>query len=288
MEIRLAKSAGFCFGVQRAVDTVYELIPESMAPGAVYTYGPIVHNQEVVGDLSRRGVRVIESPEEAAALKSGTVVIRAHGVSRAVYEAITSNPRIRCVDATCPFVKRIHRTVEEESAKGRNIIIIGNAGHPEVVGTMGWSSTPVAVIENEEEAESCTLDRNTPVSIVAQTTFRATKFEELVASLKKKGYNAICMNTICNATNERQTEAREIAQKADIMIVIGDPASSNSAKLYEICQKECDRTYFIQRAEDLDLELTGREAMIGITAGASTPKNIIEEVQSHVGSGNEF
>ena len=145
-----------------------------------------------------------------------------------------------------------------------------------------------AVIETAEEAQNCPLDVNEPVCIVAQTTFRATKFEDLVARLQEKGYNAICMNTICNATQERQTEAGEIASKADVMIVIGDPASSNSAKLYEICRRVCERTYFIQRAEDLNLQLTGTEALIGITAGASTPKNIIEEVRSHVGSGNEF
>ena len=287
MEIRLAKSAGFCFGVERAVNTVYELLKdESNHP--VYTYGPIVHNREVVGDLERRGVRVLNTPEEIRGIEKGTIVIRAHGVSEEISRLIGARPGVKCVDATCPFVQRIHRTVREESLKGRNIIIIGNAGHPEVVGTKGWSVREAAVIETAEEAQNCPLDVNEPVCIVAQTTFRATKFEDLVARLQEKGYNAICMNTICNATQERQTEAGEIASKADVMIVIGDPASSNSAKLYEICRRVCERTYFIQRAEDLNLQLTGTEALIGITAGASTPKNIIEEVRSHVGSGNEF
>ncbi|MBP3217971.1 MAG: 4-hydroxy-3-methylbut-2-enyl diphosphate reductase [Lachnospiraceae bacterium] len=287
MEIRLAKSAGFCFGVERAVNTVYELLEDETAH-PVYTYGPIVHNREVVGDLERRGVRVLNTPEEIRSIEKGTIVIRAHGVSEEISRLISERPGVRFVDATCPFVQRIHKTVREESVKGRNIIIIGNAGHPEVVGTTGWSVRPVAVIETLQEAEQCPLDPEEPVCIVAQTTFQATKFEDLVARLQEKGYNAICMNTICNATQERQTEAGEIAAKADVMIVIGDPASSNSAKLYEICRKACERTYFIQRAEDLNLQLTGREALIGITAGASTPKNIIEEVRSHVGSGNEF
>ena len=285
MKVILAKSAGFCFGVKRAVDTVYDQIREK---GPIYTYGPIVHNKEVVGDLEKKGVRVITSPEEAASLTEGVLILRAHGVSREVMETIRGNQRIRCVDATCPFVKRIHDLVAEESAKGKHIIIIGNAGHPEVIGTMGWSCTPVTVIENEEEAERFEADPSTELFIVAQTTFRANKFEDLVARIRKKGYTTLCMNTICNATNERQAEAREIAGKADVMIVIGDLSSSNSAKLFEICQKECKRTFFIQTRDDLHLNLTGEEKVIGITAGASTPKNIIEEVQVHVGSGNEF
>ena len=273
-EIILAKSAGFCFGVERAVNKVYE---EADGGGSIYTYGPIIHNREVVADLEARNVHVVESEEEVRALHDATVIIRSHGVSRETDQLIRDSAR-KCIDATCPFVKRIHRTVETESAAGRKIVIIGNPVHPEVIGIMGWSSTPVTVIQTAEEARNFSVPEGKEVCVVAQTTFNANKFQDLVDILKEKSYNVICVNTICNATHERQSEAKAIAARADIMIVIGDRSSSNSAKLYEICRKECSDTHFIQTWNDLHLTLTGAEKVIGITAGASTPKNIIEEV----------
>ena len=277
-EIILAKSAGFCFGVERAVNKVYE---EADGGGRIYTYGPIIHNREVVADLEARNVHVVESEEEVRALHDATVIIRSHGVSRDTDQLIRDSAR-KCIDATCPFVKRIHRTVETESAAGRKIVIIGNPVHPEVIGIMGWSSTPVTVIQTAEEARIFSVPEGKEVCVVAQTTFNANKFQDLVDILKEKSYNVICVNTICNATHERQSEAKAIAARADIMIVIGDRSSSNSAKLYEICRKECSDTHFIQTWNDLHLTLTGAEKVIGITAGASTPKNIIEEVYNHV------
>jgi 4-hydroxy-3-methylbut-2-enyl diphosphate reductase len=277
-EIILAKSAGFCFGVERAVNKVYE---EADGGGSIYTYGPIIHNREVVADLEARNVHVVESEEEVRALHDATVIIRSHGVSRDTDQLIRDSAR-KCIDATCPFVKRIHRTVETESAAGRKIVIIGNPVHPEVIGIMGWSSTPVTVIQTAEEARNFSVPEGKEVCVVAQTTFNANKFQDLVDILKEKSYNVICVNTICNATHERQSEAKAIAARADIMIVIGDRSSSNSAKLYEICRKECSDTHFIQTWNDLHLTLTGAEKVIGITAGASTPKNIIEEVYNHV------
>ena len=277
-EIILAKSAGFCFGVERAVNKVYE---EADGGGRIYTYGPIIHNREVVADLEARNIHVVESEEEVRALHDATVIIRSHGVSRDTDQLIRDSAR-KCIDATCPFVKRIHRTVETESAAGRKIVIIGNPVHPEVIGIMGWSSTPVTVIQTAEEARNFSVPEGKEVCVVAQTTFNANKFQDLVDILKEKSYNVICVNTICNATHERQSEAKAIAARADIMIVIGDRSSSNSAKLYEICRKECSDTHFIQTWNDLHLTLTGAEKVIGITAGASTPKNIIEEVYNHV------
>ena len=277
-EIILAKSAGFCFGVERAVNKVYE---EADGGGSIYTYGPIIHNREVVADLEARNVHVVESEEEVRALHDATVIIRSHGVSRDTDQLIRDSAR-KCIDATCPFVKRIHRTVETESAAGRKIVIIGNPVHPEVIGIMGWSSTSVTVIQTAEEARNFFVPEGKEVCVVAQTTFNANKFQDLVDILKEKSYNVICVNTICNATHERQSEAKAIAARADIMIVIGDRSSSNSAKLYEICRKECSDTHFIQTWNDLHLTLTGAEKVIGITAGASTPKNIIEEVYNHV------
>ncbi|WP_130836811.1 4-hydroxy-3-methylbut-2-enyl diphosphate reductase [Lachnoclostridium sp. Marseille-P6806] len=280
-QVITAESAGFCFGVQKAVDAVCKEIARGEK---IHTYGPIIHNERVVSDFEKKGVRVVETPEEIDGLTGGTLVIRSHGVSKERFEQIQSS-RVRCIDATCPFVKRIHRIVEEESAKGAQIVIIGNAGHPEVEGIMGWSSTPAAVIGKAEEAESYRGDPERPVCVVSQTTFQVEKFNELIAILQKRRYNMSIVNTICNATRERQEEARRIAKIADVMIVIGGRTSSNSAKLYEICRKECPNTFFIQTVEDLALELTGEEKVIGITAGASTPKNIIEEVQNHVRDG---
>ena len=278
MEVILAKSAGFCFGVKRAVETVYE---QTGTENRIYTYGPIIHNEEVVKDLESKGVTVLEGEEDLRKLDKGTVVIRSHGVPREICEMIEKNG-LACVDATCPFVKRIHRIVEKESGEGRRIIIIGNPGHPEVEGIMGWSHTPAAVIESAEEAEKFTCLPGEKLCLVSQTTFNYNKFKELVEIFQKKGYNITIVNTICNATEERQTEAREIADKVDAMIVIGGKHSSNTRKLYEICRERCKSTYLIQTLDDLHLELPETAALVGITAGASTPNNIIEEVQNYV------
>ena len=260
------------------METVYE---QKGTENQIYTYGPIIHNEEVVKDLESKGVTVLEGEEDLRKLDKGTVVIRSHGVPREICEMIEKKG-LTCVDATCPFVKRIHRIVEKESGEGRRIIIIGNPGHPEVEGIMGWSHTPAAVIESAEEAEKFTCLPGEKLCLVSQTTFNYNKFKELVEIFQKKGYNITIVNTICNATEERQTEAREIADKVDAMIVIGGKHSSNTRKLYEICRERCKSTYLIQTLDDLHLELPETAALVGITAGASTPNNIIEEVQNYV------
>ena len=276
-EVILAKSAGFCFGVKRAVDTVYEQAGKEN----VYTYGPIIHNEEVVKDLERKGVHVIEDISQLDNIKNGTIIIRSHGVSKNVYDTIKERG-FEIVDATCPFVLKIHNIVKTESENGSQIVIIGNEKHPEVEGIMGWSVTPVHVVDSIEKAQKLVLDKEKKVCVVSQTTFNYNKFQELVEIISKKGYNIYIRNTICNATEERQTEAREIAKRVDAMIVIGGSSSSNTRKLYEICKKECYDTFYIQTINDLDLESLGRAECIGITAGASTPNNIIEEVCTNV------
>ena len=280
MEVIKAKSAGFCFGVKKAMETVYQQI-EANTGKPIYTFGPLIHNEEVVKELKSRGVEVVDSVEELKALKEGIVIIRSHGVSKDIYKIMEDNG-ITCVDATCPFVKRIHKIVEKESAAGKRIIIIGNDGHPEVEGIKGWSSTPAMVVEKEEEAREFACKSEEKICIVSQTTFNYNKFQELVEIFEKKGYDISVVNTICNATEERQTEAKEIAAEADVMIVIGGTHSSNTRKLYEICKNECENTHFIQTLDDLDLELPKSVRLVGITAGASTPNNIIEEVQNYV------
>ncbi|MDE7322272.1 MAG: 4-hydroxy-3-methylbut-2-enyl diphosphate reductase [Lachnospiraceae bacterium] len=278
MEVVLAKKSGFCFGVRRAVDTVYE---QADKKDRIYTYGPIIHNEEVVKDLENKGVKVLNSMEDLEALGGGSIIIRSHGVPKIIYERI-ADKGLECIDATCPFVKRIHKIVERESENGRQIIIIGNDGHPEVEGIKGWSKTPAVVIESQEEAVEFRAETGEKLCIVSQTTFNYKKFKDLVEIFQKKGYDIIVANTICNATEERQKEALELAARADVMIVIGGTHSSNTRKLYELCKSECENTYYIQTLEDLQLELPNSVELVGITAGASTPNKIIEEVQNYV------
>ena len=280
MEVLVAKSAGFCFGVKKAMDMVYEQI-EHADGRQIYTYGPIIHNDTVVSELEDKGVKVIETIEELECLDSGIIIIRSHGVSKNIYKLIESKGLI-CVDATCPFVKRIHNIVEAESENGKEIIIIGNAGHPEVEGIRGWSKTPARVIESTEEALAYSVEKSAKICLVSQTTFNYNKFKDLVEIFKEKGYDISVVNTICNATEERQTEAKDIAAKVDAMIVIGGKHSSNTRKLYEICCKECAHTCLIQTLDDLHLELPKAVRLVGITAGASTPNKLIEEVQKYV------
>ena len=281
-EIRLAETAGFCFGVRRAVEKVYE--EAGKAAGPVYTYGPVIHNEEVVRDLEKKGVRVLHSEEELKDLEEGTVIIRSHGVGKKIYDICAGKDKVRLVDATCPFVGKIHDIIRRESTEGRRILIIGDASHPEVQGIRGWSMDNTDIASSEEEIGKLGISSRDRLSVVAQTTYNSKKFIEVIDKLKNLVYDIRCFNTICNATQERQTEARNIASEADAVIVIGGKSSSNTRKLVEICREECDNVFFIQTAEDLKpLTLTSFDR-IGITAGASTPQNIIEEVQNIVRS----
>ena len=280
MEVIVAKTAGFCFGVKRAVDTVYSEIEKG---GKIYTFGPIIHNSEVIEDLRKKGVVVIEDIRDIGEDDEGTIIIRSHGVSKEIFEAL-ENTKLKVVDATCPFVKKIHRIVENDSAQNKQIVIIGNRDHPEVSAITGWcaQNVRVTVIENEDEANDFCAGDNDEITVVSQTTFRLGKFKELVEILRKKGYNVNVVNTICNATSERQEEARLIATEVDMMIVVGDSKSSNTQKLYEICSHECKCTMYVQTKDDLQNDPIGSLRRVGITAGASTPKKIIEEVQNYV------
>ncbi|MCI9535978.1 MAG: 4-hydroxy-3-methylbut-2-enyl diphosphate reductase [Lachnospiraceae bacterium] len=224
MNVIVAKTAGFCFGVKRAVDQVYEQIEKAEKP--VCTYGPIIHNQEVVRDLEEKGVRVLESLEELSELSEGTVIIRSHGVGRHVYEILEQN-KIRIVDATCPFVKKIHRIVQEQEEKGRRIVIVGDGEHPEVQGICGWSEKGALVIKDASEMENLPVKQDESLCLLAQTTFNYNKFQDLVEKFEKKGYDILVLNTICSA--------------------------------------ECMNSV----------------RNVGITAGASTPKQIIEEVHAN-------
>ncbi len=249
MEVIVAKTAGFCFGVKRAVEKVYE--QTERGDGPIYTYGPIIHNEEVVRDLEERGVRVLSTEEELEALESGVVVIR-----------------------------KIHRIVEKQAAAGRKVVIIGNASHPEVEGIKGWGNADTFVVDSPDQVEKLPFQEGDPVCIVSQTTFNYNKFKELVEKFSEKRYDILVLNTICNATQERQVEAKEVASKVDAMIVIGGKNSSNTQKLYEICKRECENTHYIQTLGDFNPECVSSVSSVGITAGASTPNYIIEEVHT--------
>ena len=285
MEVKVAKTAGFCFGVQRAVDKVYELI--GSCPDRLFTLGPIIHNEEVVNDLEKKGVRVASEDDLRTLPEGSTVVIRSHGVGKEVYDHL-EECGLSYVDVTCPFVLKIHRIVEKESRAGAHIVIIGDPDHPEVVGICGWCMGPYTVIRTEQDALDFVFPADKSICIVSQTTFNYNKFNDLVEILSKKRYDNTVLNilnilnTICNATEERQKEAKAIAGEVDTMLVVGGRHSSNTQKLFEICKEECGNTYYIQTPVDLDSEMFHHSSYVGITAGASTPKKIIEEVQEHV------
>lgn len=273
MELLVAKTAGFCFGVDKAVNKVYD----SLGNEPLYTYGPIIHNQQVVRSLDDKGVKIIQSLDDLDVITKGTIIIRSHGVGE--NEILTMEDKgFKVIDATCPFVKRIHKLVYDYSLKGYKIIIIGNPTHIEVMGIKGWSKTDVIIIEKKEDIDLSKINFDDKYCLVAQTTFNHTKYKEIVNELQKLKFHVIINETICSATEARQKEALEISKKSTKMIVIGGKHSSNTQKLYNICKKQCDHTYHIETIEDLQLNVFCDNDIIGIIAGASTPKNIIEEV----------
>ena len=277
MEVTVAKTAGFCFGVKRAVEKVYEQIGKTEKP--IYTYGPIIHNEQVVGDLQEKGVEVIDTLEELKTIRDAVVVIRSHGVGKDVYDILKENG-VEIDDATCPYVKKIHRIVEKQTAEGRRVLIVGSVDHPEVQGIKGWGDERTKVIENMDDFRRLELPEDEKLCIVSQTTFNYKKFQDLVEKISKTRYDITVLNTICNATQERQVEAMRIASQVDVMLVIGGKHSSNTQKLYDICRKECKNTYYIQTLGDFNPECISSVRSVGITAGASTPNNIIEEVHT--------
>ena len=278
MKIILAKSAGFCFGVKRAITMVEEQIEQNNG-SPIYTYGPIIHNESVVNDLKARGVDVMDENRDPSEYQKGTVILRSHGVSKKIQDKIETAGHV-AIDATCPFVKKIHNLAREASQKGEYIIIIGDPKHPEIQGITGWiEGDDYTVIQTPGEAENFFLNNNEKkILILSQTTFNYKKFQDIVEILDKKGYDINALNTICNATEERQEEAARIAGEVDVCLVIGGRNSSNTRKLYDICSERCERTHFIETADDLDPEMISDADVVGVTAGASTPANIIQEV----------
>ena len=290
MAVVLAKSAGFCFGVERAVDAVYRILEEEESKDIdarlpIYTYGSIVHNEKIVENLETRGVQVLKTLEDLRALERGIVVIRAHGVGKEIYD-ILNQRGLKIVDSSCPFVRKIQKLVAEHSAKGESVVVMGDPEHPEIQGILGWGEGDVTALKGVEEVLDLPDGNGKKIFVVAQTTFHIDKFKTVLETFKKKGYHTSVINTICNATFERQSEAKELAGRSDAMVVIGGSSSSNTKKLYEICKAICPNTQLIQTVKDLKFNSDEAIRNVGITAGASTPKEIIEEVLTYVR--NEF
>lgn len=290
--IEIADKAGFCFGVDRAVKIVYNIIENG---GKAVTYGEIIHNESVVNELKSRGVNVINSPEEIEKLENTSVVIRSHGVGRDIYELLEKRKPfgVDVCDGTCPFVARIHKIVSEKSAEGFDIIILGDKGHDEVQGIVKYCQKMPYICGNDDELREILQKKfknfKKKVAIVAQTTYNIIIWEKCCRIIRSECPEAEVFNTICSATAERQQSAVRLAEKSDLMIVIGGKRSSNTAKLYDICREHCKACILISDAGELErgnipekLRELGENFNIGITAGASTPAYIIKEVQNHM------
>ncbi|WP_191344840.1 bifunctional 4-hydroxy-3-methylbut-2-enyl diphosphate reductase/30S ribosomal protein S1 [Anaerotignum lactatifermentans] len=269
--IRVAESAGFCFGVKRAIEMAYEAI--GVEP-KIYSYGQLIHNKTVTDDLASKGLEIVENLD---GLTEGTLLIRSHGVGKALYDEAEAKG-LKILDGTCPFVKKIHNIVHDKLAEGMGIIIVGDGTHPEVIGINGWCENAAVILEDEEAAKTKEIPEKEKYAVVVQTTFRQAKLDKILEILQDRGVNMEVHNTICSATEKRQTEAEELSKTVDKMIVIGGKNSSNTQKLVEICAKNCGNTVHIETICDLVLNNFGKDDKIGITAGASTPPAIIKEV----------
>ena len=284
MEIIKAEKAGFCFGVANAVDKTFEILDNKRDDMFVFSYGELIHNDHVINKLAQKGMRVVHSAEEILAGTNGhpekaTVIIRAHGISPEKQRKIESSG-CTVIDATCPFVAKIHKLVSRQYKEGRKIIIIGDAAHPEVIGTNGWCDEDAVILSSVSEAESFVLSSeiNILYSVVAQTTFSKKIFDEICEILKKSFDNVIFFDTICSATSLRQEETEKIASQTDLMIVVGDRKSSNTCKLFDLSSRLCENVLFVENAAELDVSRIDKYKKVGVTAGASVPDWIIGEV----------
>ena len=279
MHLTVAKSAGFCFGVDHAVNAAYACLLNESRKTPTYMLGPITHNEYVVSDLISKGMTLVENTDDI--LSASTVLIRAHGVSPEIREKL-KNKNCDVIDCTCPYVDKIHHIVREADAKGKQVIITGTKGHPEVTGICGECKREVLVISSEKELDEIQLNHDDSI-LVSQTTFSSEEFDKIRENINNKIANDQIFDTICSTTVNRQREAHELAASSDYMFVIGSKGSSNTMKLYDICKSHCANTYLIGDARDLadilpGLNFPSEDISVGITAGASTPECIIREV----------
>lgn len=269
MKIYLAKHAGFCFGVKRAID-----MATKTAGRNVYTLGPLIHNAQVVKDLEKKGIKCAESLSE---IPEGTVIIRAHGVPPQTIQQ-AKNLGLEVIDATCPYVEKVHNITKKLQKEGYQVMILGERNHPEVIGVKGNSENAI-VVEDVEEARK--LGCYEKLGLVSQTTQSKEKFKEIVKELKKHVKKLKIYNTICSATEKRQQAATSLAQKVELMIVLGDRNSGNTRRLAELCSKET-QTLHVEKSSDLDKAVLKEKKKIGVTAGASTPEYLIKDTIKHL------
>lgn len=274
MEVVVADHSGFCFGVERAISTTFAKLNDNDSKKNIYSLGPLIHNQQVVKDLQNYGVRVANNLNDIT--DNSIVIIRSHGVSKQVYE-LASKKNFEIIDATCPFVRKIQDIVEEYSKKNYSIAIIGNSEHPEVIGINGWCDNQAYIIKTKDDAEKMPLVEK--LCVVVQTTMPVKLYYELSEILGKKAKQIVKFNTICSATKHRQESAQKLANEVDAIIVVGGYHSSNTLKLVEICKRQRPNTTFhIETVEELAIDRLKNHETVGVTAGASTPKWIIDQV----------
>ncbi|MEF3254307.1 MAG: 4-hydroxy-3-methylbut-2-enyl diphosphate reductase [Deferribacterales bacterium] len=270
MEILVAQYAGFCFGVERAVKIVKEAVAEN---DRIYTLGPIIHNPQLVNELASKGVNVAKDAESIR--EGNTVVLRSHGVEKKERD-ILEHKKVKIIDATCPYVNKAHNESVNLSKEGYFVVVFGEKEHPEVKGLVSYIDGEYVVVSDEYEASA--IDFKDKIGVVAQTTQEKAVFDRIVDILKGKCNQLKVVNTICNATTLRQNAAKKVAESVDVMFVVGGRNSANTRRLYKICKEICDKTFHIETKEEIDKNLLIGVKKVGVTAGASTPKNIIEEV----------
>lgn len=278
MEVKIAKNAGFCFGVKRAMKMAWDELQKS--EDGIYALGPLIHNKQAVLKYEENGLKTIDEVSEVPT--SNSMIIRSHGVGEIVYES-SKEKGLNVIDTTCPFVKKIHEIAKKHYSEGFNIIVIGDSKHPEVIGINGWCNNEAIIIKTLEDLENINLDKDKQYCVVAQTTINVDLYNKILEALSNRLDNVIFNNTICSATKVRQEAAKEISSEVDMMVVVGGKHSSNTQKLVQIC-KEYVPTLAIETVDELNAEDFRGFTKIGLTAGASTPDWIIEDVVSYIKS----
>ena len=272
MEVKIAKQAGFCFGVKRAMKMAWDELEKNK--DGIYALGPLIHNKQAVSKYEEKGLKTVENLENVPL--NNNMIIRSHGVSESVYNE-SKEKGINIIDTTCPFVTKIHKIVKQYSDKGYQIIVIGDKNHPEVVGINGWCQNKAIIIKTINEVDEIEFYEDKKYCVVAQTTINIDLYSDIFHKLDSKTKQIVFKNTICSATKERQHSAKDLSKEVECMIVIGGKHSSNTQKLVDICKSEVP-TFAIETKEELEISLLSKFNTVGVTAGASTPDWIIEDV----------
>ena len=275
IDIKIGKFAGFCFGVKRAIELVDETLDNET--GKIYSIGPVIHNEKVLERLEKKGLKIVDK-SEVDKLKDSVVIIRSHGIERDIYQKLVQNNN-KIVDCTCPFVKKIHNLVEKYAKEGKYIVVIGDREHAEVKAIISYANNDISVVGSEEDINGLKIPENQEIVVLFQTTSNIEKRKKYVDILTNLFYNkCLVVNTICNATIDRQKEVDELSKNVNSMIIIGSNNSSNTRKLYEVAKNNCDNTYLINDVSELTKININNDQVIGVSAGASTPDDLIEEI----------